>query len=132
MLYYYKMSPRTETFYYSASSKRAMQQRLQSSPGRTTESIIPLYFDKQLTKKIGSLKYNAVLVDNTQPYPVVSVNARVITDNGTIFYEYIKSDYKPITVDTQQTSGIYTKGIVTRTYETSNKEIRKIVYRSTE
>ena len=124
------MSPQTETFYYLGSSKKAMQKSLQKVPGAASSAIKPLYADKQLTKKIGTLKYDTVLLDSTQPYPVFSVNATIVAQDGTIFYEYVKSDYKLITVDTQQTTSKYTKGIVTRTYETPNKEIRKIVYRS--
>lgn len=127
------MSPQTETFYYLAETKKEMQKKfLQNEPGMTISGIIPLYADKQLTKKIGTLKYDTVLLDNTQPYPVLSTSRTIVAKDGTIRYEYVSNNYNKITVDTEQTSGIFTKGTVTRTYEGDDKEIRKIVYRSTE
>ena len=126
------MSPQTETFYYLGSSKKAMQKTLQKVPGMTSSAIKPLYADKQLTKKIGTLNYDTVLLDNTKSYPVISQNVTIVAQNGTIRYEYVTNNYNKFTVETQQTSGIFTKGTVTRTYETPNKEIRKIVYRSVE
>ena len=124
------MPPQTVTFFYFGLSKRQMQKILQNVPGTTKSCIIPLYADKQLTKKIGSLKYELVLLDNTQLYPVVSTNYIITTQDGTIHYEVVKNNYKPLTVETEQTSGIYTKGTITRTYVTGNKEIRKLVYTS--
>ena len=124
------MSPQTVTFFYFGSSKRQMQKLLQIVPGSSFACIRPLYADKQLTKKVGSVKFVDVLLDNTQLYPVVSTNYIITTQDGTIHYEVVKNNYKPLTVETEQTSGIYTKGTITRTYVTGNKEIRKLVYTS--
>ena len=126
------MSHQTETFYFPALGIKANYDELQiqSAVGSGRSGIVSLYSDKQLTKKVGSVKFENVLLDNTNPIVVNSISHIITTQDGSISYSYIRRDYKKITVETQQTSGKYTKGTITRTYEGDDKELRKIVYRS--
>jgi len=127
------MSPYTETFYFPALGKKANYDKLQlqAAVGSGRSGIVSLYSDKQLTKKVGSVKFENVLLDNTNPIVVNSISHIITTQDGSISYSFIRRDYKKITVETQQTSGKYTKGTITRTYEGEDKELRKIVYSST-
>ena len=125
------MSPLTETFYIFSGDETVQNKLLlQMEKGHTQSGIQPVYSDKQLTKKIGSLKYDAVLLDNTKSITVISVNVTIITDDGTISYGFIRSNYEKITVNTIATSGIYTPGTITRSYEGQDKELRKMIYKS--
>ena len=128
------MSPCTETFYFLALGKKAKydELRLQHVVGSGRSGIVSLYSDKKLTKKVGSVKFVDVLLDNTKPIVVNSISHIITTPDGSISYSFIRSDYNKITVETQQTSGKYKKGTITRTYEGNDKELRKIVYRSVE
>ena len=127
------MSPRTETFYILCSGNSAKQNelQLQMERGSTQSGIQPVYSDRQLTKQVGTLKFDGVLLDNSKSISVISIENTITTDDGTISYSFIRSNYNKITVETQQTSGKYTQGTITRSYEGEDKELRKIVYRST-
>ena len=128
------MSPRTETFYILCSGNKAKQNelQLQMEKGSTQSGIQPVYSDRQLTKQVGTLKFDGVLLDNTKAISVISIENTITTDDGTISYSFVRSNYKKITVETQQTSGKYTQGTITRSYEGEDKELRKIVYTSAE
>ena len=127
------MSPelRIKTFYFRALGKKVNYDEIQrqAALGSGRSGFVPLYADKQLTKKVGSLKFENVLLDNTNPVVVNSISHIITTPDGGIVYSFVRRDYKKITVETQQTSGKYTKGTITRTYEGEDKELRKIVYR---
>ena len=60
---------------------------------------------------------------------LLDVEATIVVSESTIKYSYVRDSYKTITVDTQQTSGIFTKGTITRSYVTADKSIRKLVYK---
>jgi hypothetical protein len=126
------MPPITETFYFPAIGKKANFDEIQrkTAVGSGRSGIVSLYSDKELTKKVGSVKFENVLLDNTNPIVVNSISHIITTQDGTISYSFIRRDYNKVTVETQQTTGKYTKGTITRTYEGDDKELRKIVYKS--
>ena len=128
------MSPHTEIFYFPALGKKANydELQLQATLGSGRSGFVSLYSDKQLTKKVGNVKFENVLLDNTKPIVVNSISHVITTQDGSISYSFIRRDYKKITVETQQTTGKYRKGTITRTYEGDDRELRKIVYRSVE
>ena len=124
------MSPRSQIFYYLGPNKREMQKQLQIEPGATVTKIRTLYADEKLIDKVGKFKTDTILLDNTKSIPVVDIVKTIITSEGTISFKYIRENYNKITIDTEKTSGIYTKGTITRNYITDNKEVRQLVYTS--
>jgi len=124
------MSPHTETFYYSSHSKEEAVKLINSNnPGHTLKGILSLYHDEQLTKKAGNLFYNIILLDNRKNPPLVYAEDIISTNKGTIKYKSIRDSYKVKTMETEETSGLYKKGIITRFYITPDKSIRKLVYK---
>jgi len=125
----------TRTFYYASYTKEQEKEYvLTLETGSTTDCAIILYSDEELTKKIGIFRYKRILLDNTKKVAVGDVEFIITTNEGTIKYKYIRDSYKKITVNTDETSGIFTKGTVTRSYgpEDNVKRIRKLVYKSNE
>lgn len=106
--------------------------------GLTTGSVRPLYADEKLTKEVGTLKFSDVKLGTTkEDVPILDTVATITTNKGTIKYNYVRDNYKKITVNTVATSGIYTPGTVTRTYldDVEGKDLtrtRKLVYKSLE
>jgi hypothetical protein len=70
------------------------------------------------------------LLDTSKTNSVYKVEATIVTPEGVIEYKYLRDSYEKVVLDTQETLGLFTKGTITRTYETLNKELRKIVYRA--
>ena len=129
------MSPRTETFYYKGFTKEQEKQHV--SPlvySSTAEDARSLYADKELTKKIGILKTKRTILGNTKQVPILDLEKTITTNEGVIKYKHVRDSYKKVTLDTEQTSGLFTKGTITRTYleEDNIKQIRKLVYKSAE
>lgn len=124
------MSPRTQTFYYLGPNKREMQKQLQVEPGAIATKIRTLYADEKLIEKVGKFNTDTILLDNTKPVPVVNIVKTIITPEGTISFKYIRENYNSVTTETELTSGLYTRGTITRSYVTDNKEVRKLVYKS--
>jgi hypothetical protein len=123
----------TRTFYYASHTKEQEKEYLLTlETGSTSDCAKILYSDKELTKKIGIFRYKRILLDNTKKVAVLDVEFIITTNEGTIKYKYTRDSYKKITVNTEETSGIFTKGTVTRNYVTSDKSIRKLVYTSAE
>jgi hypothetical protein len=127
------MAPITRTFYYFSYNKEEDKNLiLPNSTGSTWNTTIPLYANEKLTEKIGSFVSYSSLLDNSKQTPVLDKEQTVVTSEGTINYQYVRNSYKPITIDTELTSGIFTKGTITRSYVTADKSVRKLVYRSAE
>ena len=81
-----------------------------------------------LTKIVGIFEQEAVVLDNTKKITVFDVVSKIITKRGTIKYSYVRDSYEPKKIVTEETSGIFTKGTITKTHVTLDKQIRKIVY----
>ena len=123
----------TRTFYYNGFTDNEETLILRQVAGSNASYKKSLYEDEQLTKKVGSLKQEVELLDNTKKVAVIDIETTITTDEGIIKYNYIRDSYKKITtVDTERTSGIFTKGTVTRSYVISDKGIRKVIYTSRE
>jgi len=121
----------TRTFYYNGFKNNEEILILRLVAGSNASYKKSLYEDEQLTKKVGSLKQEVELLDNTKKVAVIDIETTITTDEGTIKYNYIRDSYKKITtVDTERTSGIFTKGIVEVTQVNVDKGIRKVIYTS--
>ena len=129
------MSPVTDrVFYYSASTKQQDKKIISAyGVGSYSNSVAPIYADEKLTEKVGNAFVSSKITDNSALTPVLDLEITIVVSEGTIKYKYIRDSYKKITVDTEQTSGIFTKGTITRTFEQENnlQRVRKIVYSST-
>jgi hypothetical protein len=126
------MPRHSQTFYYLGSNIEEMQKYLQNEPGYAATKIRALYADEQLTEEIGTYKTDMVLVDNTKSIPVFDIVKTIVTSEGTIVFIYVREHYEELTVQTEETSGVFTKGTVIRSYVTSDKAVRKIIYTSDE
>jgi hypothetical protein len=123
----------TRTFYYNGFTDNEETLILRLVAGSNASYKKSLYEDEQLTKKVGSLKQEVELLDNTKKVAVIDIETTITTDEGIIKYNYIRDSYKKITtVDTERTSGIFTKGIVEVTQVNVDKGIRKVIYTSRE
>ena len=121
----------TRTFYYNGYTDNEEILILRQLTGSNASYKKSLYEDEQLTKKVGSLKQEVELLDNTKKVAVIDIETTITTDEGIIKYKYIRDSYKKITtVDTERTSGIFTKGIVEITQANVDKGIRKVIYTS--
>ena len=105
--------------------------------GVTADTVRQLYSDEKLTKKVGTIKVSKVkLSTSKEDVPILDVVATITTNKGTIKYNYIRDNYKKITVNTIATSGIFTPGTITRTYleevENSLTRTRRLLYQSLE
>ena len=123
----------TRTFYYDGHTREFGKKVLTTHGiGSSGSRLKPLYADEELTEKIGSLIVDFKLIDNVKL--TLNNEMTIVVPEGSFKYKYIRDSYKKITVDTEETSGIFTKGTVTRSYgsEDSVKRIRKIVYNSNE
>lgn len=125
-----------DMFYYVCSTSHVEKTFvLPLEDGATLDSVRPLYKDKKLTKKVGTIKFSEVkLGTSKEDVPIFDIVATITTNEGTIKYMYIRYDYEKITVDTIATSGIYTPGTITRLYldnvENSLTRTRRLLYKS--
>jgi len=130
------MSPTTtRAFYYNGPTKEYEQKVVATfGVGSYSNTISPLYSDEKLTKKVGNAFIYSKIIDNSKQVPVDYNEITIVTLEGAFKYNYIRDSYKKFTADTEETSGIFTKGTVTVTYvpEDNLQSIRKIVYRSAE
>ena len=125
----------SRTFYYGAATKEKDKKIISTyGIGSYANNIKPLYADEKLTEKVGNAFVCYKVIDNSKLPPILDLDITIVTSEGVIKYKYIRDSYKKITVDTEETSGIFTKGTVIRTFEEENhlQRIRKIVYRSAE
>ena len=125
------MSPVIRKYYYSSLNTEQDKKLNKLNPGAAFSGTLALYSDDQLTKKVGTISLQSSLLDTSKTIPTYKVEATIVTSEGIIEYQYLRDSYKKVVLDTQETSGLFTKGTITRTYETLNKDVRKIVYRST-
>lgn len=128
-------STTTRSFYYNGPTKEYEQKVIINyGVGNYSNTISSAYSDEKLTKKIGNAFIYSKVIDNSELVPVDYNEITIVTLEGAFKYKYIRDSYKKITVNTQETSGIFTKGTVTITYipDDNIKSIRKIVYKSSE
>lgn len=124
------MSPVIRKYYYSSLNKEQEKKLNRLEPGALFNGTLALYSDAELTKKVGTINLQSSLLDTSKTNSVYKVEATIVTSEGVIEYKYLRDSYEKVVLDTQETLGLFVKGTITRTYETLNKELRKIVYRA--